>query len=329
MRPVIVRLPNWVGDVVMAFPALSHLAQSGFTPMLVGKVWAQALLAGDGWEVEPRAATLGARVAQLQELRRRAARRDARFGDRHNTLLLTNSFSSAFEAWLARLRAVGYRQDGRGWLLSQAVAPPRDPVHESTRLWRLATALTGSDMPQPAHLRLRVAPLAQQAADALLAQHSIGGDFACIVPFATGTMRGQNKTWPEFPQFARWLKQKLPVIVVPGPAEAGVARASFPDVLSLEGVDLGVYAGLLKRARLVVANDTGPGHLASAVGAPMISVLGPTDALRYRPWGSQVSVIQQSPWPTIERVSAEARRLLDDVAILPLTHGARQSNRAV
>ncbi len=87
---------------------------------------------------------------------------------------------------------------------------------------------------------------------------------------------------------------------------ASRATASIPGDLPGRAIDLGVYAGILKRARLVVANDTGPGHIASSVGAPLISVLGPTDATRYRPWGSQVSVLQGSPWPTLEQVSAEA-----------------------
>ena len=232
---------------------------------------------------------------------------------RLNTLLLTNSFSSAYEAWLARLRPVGFRQDGRGWLLSQAVAQPRDAIHESTRFWRLAEALTGSGKPQPAQLRLQVAPLAQQAADALLAQRALGGDFACIVPFATGTLNGRDKAWPAFAPFARWLRQKLPVVVVPGPGEVDAARAAYPDAVAFEGVDLGVYAGILRRARLVVANDTGPAHIAAAVGAPLLSVFGPTDAVRYRPWGSHVTIAQQAPWPTLEQVSAADRRLLDDV----------------
>jgi heptosyltransferase-2 len=311
MRPIIVRLPNWVGDVVMALPALSHLAHSGFTPILVGRVWAQPLLAGYGWELHARAATLRARVAQLNQLHRRAAQLDDRFGSRLNTLLLTNSFSSAFDAWLARLRAVGYRQDGRGCLLSAPVPQPREPVHESTRFWRLATVLTQSGTPQPAQVRLKVAPLAQQAADALLAQHALGGDFACIVPFATGKMKGQDKAWPGFAALTRWLRQKLPVVIVPGPGEVQAAQNEFAGAICLADLDLGVYAGILKRARLVVANDTGPGHIASAVGAPLISVLGPTDATRYRPWGSHVTVIQDNPWPTLEQVSAEARRLLD------------------
>jgi heptosyltransferase-2 len=313
MRPVIVRLPNWVGDVVMSLPALSHLAQAGYTPVLVGTGWARSLLAGYGWEFHPRAGAFRAWVAQLQELHRRAARQDAGFGARLNTLLLTNSFSSAFEAWLARLRPVGYRQDARGWMLSGAVAQPRDPVHESTRFWHLATTLSGSEIPQPAQLRLQVAPLALQAADTLLAQHALGGHFACIVPFATGTLRGQSKAWPAFAPFARWLKQLLPVVVVPGPGgESALAHAQYPEAISFEGVDLGAYAGILRRARLVVANDTGPAHIAAAVGAPLLSVLGPTDAVRHRPWGAHVNVVQQAPWPTLEQVTAEARRMLDE-----------------
>ena len=310
MRPIIVRLPNWVGDVVMALPAVSHVAQAGFTPQLVGKPWATALLAGHDWDVHPRPGPIRARVGQLRELQRRAADRDSGFDDRVNTLLLTNSFSSALEARLARLRPLGYRQDSRGWLLTVAVPVPSDPIHESERFWRLAVALTGVDRPQPHLLRLAVAPLAQQAADALLARHAVGGDFACIVPFATGTLNGRSKAWPDFPAFAARLATRLPVIVVPGPTEAALAREAYPAALTLEGADLGVYAGLLKRARLVVSNDTGPGHLAAAVGTPLLSVLGPTDAVRYRPWGDHVTIVQADPWPTIEAVDAGMQRLL-------------------
>jgi heptosyltransferase-2 len=310
MRPVIVRLPNWIGDVVMALPAVEHLAQSGFTPLLLGRRWAAPLLAAYDWEILVQPQGLRARVAQLQEQRRRALRLDPGFDGRPNTLLLTNSFSSGLEIWLARLRSVGYRQDGRGWLLRHPVAPPQTPTHESTRFWRLATELTGRTLPQPAQTRLRVAAPAQQAADALLAGPAAGG-FACIVPFATGTMNGRNKAWPAFPQFARWLRQTLTVVVVPGPGEAEAARRLYPDAICFEGVDVGVYAGILKRARLVVANDTGPGHIAAAVGAPLVSVLGPTDAQRHRPQGRQVVVVQQSPWPTLEAVAGQVRRLLD------------------
>jgi heptosyltransferase-2 len=73
-----------------------------------------------------------------------------------------------------------------------------------------------------------------------------------------------------------------------------------------------VYAGLLKRARVVVANDTGPGHIAAAVGAPLLSVLGPTDAERYRPWGAHARLVQAEPWPDDDAVQRAFESLLDE-----------------
>lgn len=296
----------------MALPALGHLAHHGYTPQLVGKRWAASLLAGHGWDVQARPGPLRASIAQWRALQRRARQQDASFDQRVNTLLFTNSFSSAAEVWLAHLRPLGYRQDARGWLLSQAVPPPTDPVHESARFWHLAATLTGQDAWQPARTQLNVAPIAQQHADALLARHAVGGDFACLVPFATGTMGGRSKAWPGFPAFTARLAQQMPVIVVPGPGEVELARRDFPAAITLEGVDLGVYAGLLKRARVVVANDTGPGHIAAAVGAPLLSVLGPTDAERYRPWGAHARLVQAEPWPDDDAVQRAFESLLDE-----------------
>jgi len=58
MRPLIVRLPNWVGDVVMSLPTLWHLHHHGYALQLVGKRWAVPLLAGCGWPVHTLPATL-------------------------------------------------------------------------------------------------------------------------------------------------------------------------------------------------------------------------------------------------------------------------------
>jgi heptosyltransferase-2 len=85
-------------------------------------------------------------------------------------------------------------------------------------------------------------------------------------------------------------------------------REHYPGVVALEGVKLGTYGAILQRAALLVSNDTGPGHLAAAVGAPVISVLGPTKPEQWAPWGPTVSIVQlrQSPetiaWPTPEQV---------------------------
>ena len=368
---LIVRLPNWVGDVIMSLPALDRLQAAGFTLKLVGKRWAGPLLAGQGWVPAPLPSGTGARIRLLRDLRRDAPpvtspRR------RPDALLLTNSFSSALEARLAGLRPLGYRQDGRGWLLNRALEPPSGG-HESARFTRLARALlaaradlgsapaglgrsastiaaadpTGSSGSAAAddadeteevdkadeadssggsaRPRLTVAPAAHEAAEALLGRCPVEGQgappgslpgqalprFACLVPFATGTLKGANKAWPAFPAFAAELARRMPVVVVPGPAEVAQAREHYPACRRLEDVDLGVYAALLARAAVVIANDTGPAHVAAAVGAPLVSVLGPTDASRYRPLGPDVTLVQASPWPTLAEVRSAVERCLD------------------
>jgi heptosyltransferase II len=74
-RPIIVRLRNWVGDVILGVPALQLLAAHGYQPHLVGKGWARALLAGLGWPVLSRPVSLRERVAQLRALRSQACTR--------------------------------------------------------------------------------------------------------------------------------------------------------------------------------------------------------------------------------------------------------------
>ena len=108
----------------------------------------------------------------------------------------------------------------------------------------------------------------------------------------------------------------LPLVVYPGPGEHAQARALYPAARMLEGSDLAIYAALLQRAALVVANDTGPAHMAAALGRPLISVLGPTQAARWAPWGSGVKVLQRSApgntatWPSAEEGLQLAQQML-------------------
>lgn len=325
MRPLIVRLPNWVGDVVMALPALEHLQASGFAPTLVGKGWAGALLAGHGWPVHPHRGRLRDRVALLRRLRpARAPGPAASAAPPIDALLLTNSFSSALEARLAGLRALGFANDARSWLLARAVdgrdvlpgaavdgSIPSPTPHESARFWLLATRVTGQPLPNGPPVPLKVATAAQAQADALIARLVGNAAFACIVPFATGRLDGRSKAWPHFTAFTPRLAERLPVVVLPGPGEEADARSHHPKAVAIEGIDLGVYAGVLARARLVVANDTGPGHMAAALGVPTLSVLGPTDAARYGARGPQARQVQQADWPTLERVIGAVDAMLD------------------
>ena len=310
-RPLIVRLRNWVGDVILGVPALHLLQAHGYAPQLVGKGWAPALLAGEDWPTAVRPGPLGERVRQLRQLRQQARGADAGFDRRENALVLPTSFSGALEMRLAGLKAVGYAQEARGLLLSRA-EPITYGGHALTSYWSLACRFLNTDAPPPRRIALKTAPADQRTADELLAARGIRPGFVVICPFAGGLFEKQDKTWPAFAAFTRaLLALGRDVVACPGPGEDGIITDDHPGVTLLPGVKLGVYGGLLRRSALVVSNDTGPAHLAAAVDAPVLSVLGPTKPEQWAPWGPTVTVVRRWPdWPTVDEVLAAARRQL-------------------
>jgi ADP-heptose:LPS heptosyltransferase len=313
-RPLIVRLRNWVGDVTLGVPLLQRLGGAGFELQLVGKGWARDLLAGHGWPVHVLPKSLWQRAALLRRLRREALAADPGFDARLNSLCLPFSFSSALDFRLAGLRALGHAHEARGALLARALPRPQGR-HELEVYWQLGDALLGQVRPTPAAIGLRVSAAHEAQATALRLSHGIDPGFIVICPFAGGTFEHQDKTWPGFAAFTAGM---LPgfgrsLVVCPGPgAEEAEARARYPAARLLAGVNLGVYAALLKQAALMVSNDTGPGHMAAAVGTPLVSVLGPTDAAQWGAWGPGVQRVQGAgaTWPTAGTVADAVARAL-------------------
>ncbi|MDI1259436.1 glycosyltransferase family 9 protein [Aquabacterium sp.] len=307
-RPLIIRLCNMVGDVVLGVPALKLLQDQGYQLHLYGKGWAASLLAGHGWPCTTRARTLKQRIQQLRDLRAQCLSIDPDFDKRPNMLVMPNSFSSAFEGRWAGLRPCGYARDGRSLLLHRAWKPAPPPEHALTGFWGLACQLTGQQALPPASIDLAVSSAAQAKADQLLTQHGVRSGFICIVPFAAGDVDGKDKRWPDFPTFTQLVLHKdRDIVVCPGPGEEATALKDHPGAICLPGLDLGTYCGLLKRAHLVVSNDTGPAHMAAAVGTPVLSVLGPTKPEQWAPWSPQTRIVQGSTdlWPSTEQVFAQ------------------------
>lgn len=303
-RPLIVRLRNWVGDVVLSMPALEHLRDQGYRLHLIGKRWAPDLLAATGWPVEVLAGDAAGRRAQLRALRARCRAEDPGFDQRLNTVVFPFSLSSALEARLAGLKAIGYRHEGRSLLLKRALALPQG-VHEIERYWQLAAACTGqSGLPVPTQLHLLLTAAARQEAQQRLDSAKVTGPYTVLCPFGGGPIEGRDKHWPGFPELARQLRaQGRTLVLCPGPDELELARRDYGSLHVLEGVGLSVYAALIAGAQAMVSNDTGPGHMAAAVGTPLVSVLGPTPPTQWRPWGPSVQVVTRWPdWPTLEAV---------------------------
>ena len=312
-KATIVRLCNWVGDVLLTVPSFRLLQRHGHALQLVGKGWAPALLAGEDWPAHKRPVGLRANVGLLRRLRAEARRTEAGFDRRSNALVLPNSFSSALEMRLAGLRATGYAHEGRSPFLRRSLPPPAYEEHVLMRYWKLTCAFLEVEAEPPRAIDLRTLPADQARADALLGSLGVRPGFIVICPMAGGTFEKLDKRWPQFAALTtRLLDTGRDIIACPGPGEDELISTQHPGVKSLTGVPLGVYGGLLRRAALVIANDTGPAHLAAAVGAPLLSVLGPTKPEQWAPWGPTVEVVRRWPeWPGTDEVFDRVRARID------------------
>lgn len=302
--PFAVRLCNYVGDTLLGLPALRLLHDHGMRLQLYGKGWAPTLLSAYPWPITVRAGKLADRVRQLKQLRERCIADDAAFARRKiNALVMPNSLSSAAELRLARFRISGAANEGRSILLSH-LQPRIEAPHKLEWFWALACRLLDLQAPPPRSIDLALTEAARAGAEALIARHGLASGFLAIAPFAGGDVDGLDKRWPRFRELGALLDRLgLPVVICPGPGEESIAIEGYPKALCLTGVPLDVYAALLARARLLVANDTGPAHLAAAVGTPLISVLGPTPPEVWAPWGPTVQVVRRWPeWPSVDEV---------------------------
>jgi heptosyltransferase-2 len=316
---LIVRLPNWIGDVCMALPALQALDASGVRLHLIGKRWAADLLAAHHWPVTSLPKSLMAGAAVLRSLPTDSLPTDSPLiHSSRRGLLLTNSLSSAAAFRLAGIAALGHRGDGRSLLLGRGLSRPTG-LHEVEVFWRLACAaadwigLPALPGHAPAALGLRTTPEHQASALAALRQAGIEAPASRLVvlgPLSVGTAHGQSKRWPGFAELARQLTdQGIVTLTCPGPGEEEAAKAAAPSAIALPALGLGAYAALCRLASLTVANDSGPMHLAAAVGAPVIGLFGPSSPKRTSPWGSQSTWLGgDGVWPDLPTVMAQVER---------------------
>jgi heptosyltransferase II len=305
-RPLLVRLCNWVGEVVLLVPALERLAQAGYTLTLYGRPWAQTLLEAYPWQFIARPNSLAASRRRLAEWRRAYAQKPP-------ALLFTKSLSSAIETRLAGLRPYGYAYDGRAILLRKAYRYRRQN-HAVDDYWQLTNEFLGTDLASPTFWQWRASEAQQRAAEQLLAQHGLlGSNTVMLCPFAGKDDKHKRKHWPGFSELAAALRRDgRSLLICPGPDEETAAATLFPTAVRLPGINLGVYGALMTRMAAIVANDTGPGHLAAAAGARLISLYGPHSRSYWWPRGQQVTLLVNSQqWPDPATVYAQVRQRLD------------------
>jgi heptosyltransferase-2 len=286
-RKIWVRAPNWVGDVVMATPALRALRQSHPQAEIVIEARSQleALVGGlssvDRFLSAP-GRGLRSWLAHAQILRAQGF---------DWAVLMPDSFQSALPAFLARIPArVGYSRDlARRALLTRSLEPPRRagkrlPISMIERYLRVTRALGCTDTGR--ELEIALDESAAEAVRRRLAKLGVVDRDGLLV-VTPGASYGSSKLWPA-EHFARacdgiadaW---DLRVVLAPGPGEEEIAldivrRMKRPALNLVDPVTtLAELVAVLDLAALALSNDTGPRQIAVALGRPVIVVMGPTD----------------------------------------------------
>jgi heptosyltransferase-2 len=285
LRRVLVRCPNWLGDTVMALPAIRALREALPAAELwcLGR-WAEPLL-----EAEP---GLARRLGHPPSWRARAAlARELRRAGLDLALLLPNSFEAALFARLAGARwRVGYAGDGRAGLLTHPLPPADRRQHQvETYLALLAPLGVAGTLAPPT---LSVTATRQAEARRLLSAVGLGHGTRAVA-IQLGAAFGPSKLWPaeRLAAVARQIEAGgTPVVLLGGPDSASLARA-VEEALgrparSLVGRDHpAVLPALMAEFAVLLTPDSGPAHVAAAVGTPVVVLFGPTDPRLTAPVG--------------------------------------------
>ncbi len=321
--------PNWLGDAVMALPAIADLRRGAPDALLT--VAARP-------HVAPLFSMAPGVNAVLPLDARRSVARDAdaiRGGAYDAAVLLPNSWRTGLTAWRAGVpERWGYRTSLRGPLLTFAPAPPADG-HQAMYYQRLATALGAS--PGPLVATLVAGREIRQAAADLLARAGWDGTRP-LVALAPGAAYGSAKRWPaaSYAELASDLARDgaLPVLVG-GPVDRGAGAEVIAGltpgtaVIDLIGrTDLQALAGVLASCRMLVSNDSGAMHVASALGVPVTALFGPTDDAATYPIGpAPWEVLTHPVWcrPCMLRECPLDHRCMTGIRVEAALEAARRS----
>ena len=273
---ILIRLPNWVGDIVMALPAIQSLRAHRPEAHLIGMA-------------RPEHVELAQRIAELDEVvpapprtgsdRRQAwwgAVRRLRAAKLQAAVLLAPSFEAALSSWLARIPVrIGQDTDRRSWLLTEAVVVPAGQ-HRSDGFLDLVARLGAQ--PVSGYFPLVLQAPERAFADRVFAQAGLQPDARPVLvnPAAAKTPRAWSSD--RFRQLAERIVDRhdgVQVLVHHHPPFTVVRDwPSHPSIYLVEGATLVELAAVVERCGLYVGNDSGPMHLAAGLGVPTVGIYG-------------------------------------------------------
>jgi len=305
---ILIRATNWVGDAILALPALSAVRNkfSDAHIAIVARPYVADIYRGQGIcdeliAYDPKVHR-GWRGGELLARELRPRKFDV-------ALLLQNAFDAAWLAWRAGVQErIGYARDGRSLLLTKAIPVPKRgeiPRHEKFYYLELLRRAGWIDALQDdAHIILQVSDAARRRALQTLLEAGARPS-ALRVAVGAGASYGSAKCWPP-DRFAKALNDFLShrdadVILFGTAAEAAVSRAIANELrrppIDLTGrTSIAELPGLLSQCHLYMGNDSGAMHVAAAVGLPVVAIFGPTEPHGTAPVTPRASLVQLKPY---------------------------------
>ena len=326
---IVIRGPNWLGDAILGVPAMKAVrerfpeaeitllvrpAVAGLfhTVPFIDKVWTRPSPGATEW------------IRTAREMRRRGF---------DLALLLPNSFESALTVFLGGVRTrVGYATDNRGWLLNHSVRLPRGKPHQVDYYLNLVDNAFGSGP----HPDIEIAPTEEELASAQKLLTGAGVDpSAGFIVVNPGAAFGSAKRWFEdrFAEVADRLADEMTshVVMIGSPGERPIAEKirdsmKTPAVVLSGETDLETLVGVLAQASMMVTNDSGPMHMAAALGVPTVAVFGSTDADVTSPVGPHTRLVRHDVpcSPCLLRECPIDHRCMDAVTADEVVEAARE-----
>lgn len=304
---VVVRIPNWVGDAVMAVPALRNLrdllphahvtvvARPGAADILADADFVDEVLVYDR-------KGLASVWHQIRDWRRR------KFA---LALLFQNAFEAAVIPFVAGVPTrIGYGTERRGFLLTHSLPLPawKDERHESFYYMNIVAeaerVLTGRSASETAPPRFDLHVSAERKQEALQSLRdqgaTVSGPLAVLCP---GSVNSRAKRWPAERYAALGdllIESGITVVLIGSPGELDVsmqvcASAHHRPIVLTGKTTVGEATAVISIADVLISNDTGPAHLGAALHTPTIVIFGPTNPLTTYPFGDSAELIRRPP----------------------------------
>jgi heptosyltransferase-2 len=284
---IVVRAPNWLGDVVMSLAALRDIRRH-FPKARIEMLARESV-----------SSVYGA-VPEIDAVRTsRGVREDGRAlrGEFDLALLLPNSFGTALAPWLAGIpERWGYATDMRSLLLTRRTRVPKSVRGQSqVYYYRAMLAGVGIDTSAPPDAALRCPDEWRRRGAALT-----GG--SPTIALSPGAAFGTAKRWlPErFAAAADALgRRRGASAVIVGTAKERplgewiAERMTVPTRVLCGQTTLPELVGILAASQLLLTNDSGSMHVAAALGTPLVAVFGPTDWRETSPFGARTAVVRE------------------------------------